>query len=331
MLDLIHRGPAVLLLSNCTKDALNTRGRGEWQDRVDIQYEVRDATGFTPSGKKDWWTELPEAGESAWADRAARRKSRIDYRLAFIPSKFRLGAQPDPFCLEVRLPKDETWTLEDVTGDLIEAGENSVNEAITKKVEQEEAALKALAKVVIERYQDGNPILKDQAVTYLNKEMEISQKRSRELISAHKGKRWDIRPIGGKGGGSGLFPLQQNMSTTKMDDGEDPRPERTCEGGNSVSYAQSVQRECPTRNLTPRADLRVPLFSSSSGVSSQERALSGEKEASFSNGKAVDSDDFNWQTGEQEEECYIGEERAGIEDDDGFEDVPNEAGRNAIA
>jgi len=87
----------VLLLSNCTKDALNARGRGEWQDRVDIQYEVRDATDFTPSGKKDWWLELPEAGESAWADRAARRKSRIDYRLAFIPSKFRLGHSPIPF------------------------------------------------------------------------------------------------------------------------------------------------------------------------------------------------------------------------------------------
>jgi hypothetical protein len=29
VLDLIHKGPAVLLLSNCTKDALNTRGRGE--------------------------------------------------------------------------------------------------------------------------------------------------------------------------------------------------------------------------------------------------------------------------------------------------------------
>src|SRR5207249_8761127 len=129
------KGPAVLLLSNCTKDALNTRGRGEWQDRIDIQYEVRDATGFMPSGKKDWWMELPEAGEAAWADRAARRKNRTDYRLAFVPSKFRLRAQPEPFCLEVRLPSDEPWTLADVTDDLIKAGEDTIKETARMKEE----------------------------------------------------------------------------------------------------------------------------------------------------------------------------------------------------
>jgi AAA domain len=322
ILDLIMKGPAVLLLANCTKDALSIRGRGEWQDRVDIQYEVRDATEFTPSGKKDWWLELPEAGESAWAERAARRKSRIDYRLAFIPSKFRLGAQPAPFCLEVRLPKDETWTLEDVTKDLIEAGENTIKEAAAKKEEREKAAVNALAEVVKERHQEGNPILKDQAVTYLNKEMEIAQKRSRELIAAYKGELWEVRPIGGKGGGSGLFPLQQDMSTTKMDDGEDPPPERTCDGGISVGHAQSGQREWTICKPAPRADLPTPPFSSSVGAISREQGLNGSQETSFSNSKSVDGGGFNWQTGEQEEERYIGEERAEIEDDDGFEDVP---------
>jgi hypothetical protein len=70
----------------------------------------------------------------------------------------------------------------------------------SKKAEKEEDAVNALAEVVNERHQDGKPILKDQAVTYLNKEMEISQKRSRELITAYKGKLWDIREVGGKGG-----------------------------------------------------------------------------------------------------------------------------------
>src|SRR6185436_525499 len=72
ILDLARKGLAILLLTNCTKDALSLKGRGEWSDRADIIYEVRDATGFTPSGKKPWWQELPEAGEAAWADRAAR-------------------------------------------------------------------------------------------------------------------------------------------------------------------------------------------------------------------------------------------------------------------
>src|SRR5215831_18214738 len=53
--------------------------------RVDIIYELRDATDFVPSLKKPWWEELPEAHEGAWAARAARRKGRIDFRLAFIP------------------------------------------------------------------------------------------------------------------------------------------------------------------------------------------------------------------------------------------------------
>jgi NADH:ubiquinone oxidoreductase subunit E len=72
-----------------------------------------------------------------------------------------------------------------VTKDLIEAGENTIKEAAAKKEERERAAVNALAEVVKERYQEGNPILKDQAVTYLNREMEIPQKRSRELITVY--------------------------------------------------------------------------------------------------------------------------------------------------
>jgi len=87
VLDLARRGLAVLLLQNTIKTAAHYRGRGEWADRSDIVYEVRDATGLTPSGKCSWWQELPEAGESAWADRASRRKGRLDYRIGFIPSK----------------------------------------------------------------------------------------------------------------------------------------------------------------------------------------------------------------------------------------------------
>lgn len=64
ILDLAHRGPAILLLTNTTKDGASLRGRGEWSDRVDILYEVRDATGFTPSGSKPWWMEKQnKAGE----------------------------------------------------------------------------------------------------------------------------------------------------------------------------------------------------------------------------------------------------------------------------
>lgn len=207
VLDLIHRGPAVLLLANCTKDALSVKGRGEWMDRVDIVYEVRDATAFTPSGKKDWWMELPEAGESAWGDRAARRKNRTDYRLAFVPSKFRLGAQPDPFCLELRLPADEPWTLDDVTGDLIQAGENVIKESAAKKEQKEKAAVDALAEVVGARHAVEKTILKTEAQDYLHDEMEISRDRARELVKANIGVLWRLEQRSGKGNPTALIPI----------------------------------------------------------------------------------------------------------------------------
>jgi hypothetical protein len=252
VLDLIHRGPAVLLLANCTKDAFSVKGRGEWMDRVDIIYEVRDATAFTPSGKKDWWQELPEAGESAWADRAARRKNRIDYRLAFVPSKFRLGAQPDPFCLELRLPKDEPWTLEDVTEEIIRAGEDVIKEAARKKEQQEQEAVKALAEVVKERYAAGNPILKTAAENYLNKEMEISQKRSRELIKANDGTLWTLQDVGGQGSGKGLFPPRVTPGNDK----------KASEGKSAVAQAQSgPQKSDPSNQLTDKDFSDTPFLS----------------------------------------------------------------------
>jgi hypothetical protein len=215
VLDLIQRGPAVLMLANCTKDALTVKGRGEWMDRVDIVYEARDATDFKPSGKKDWWLELPAAGEAAWGERAARRKSRTDYRLAFIPSKFRPGSWPIPFCLEIKVPENDAWTIEDVTDQVIKAGEETVQETARQKEEQEKAAVEALKAVVEERAANGDPILKTEAETYLNKEMEISQKRSRELIKANDGTLWTLQDVGGKGSGKGLFPLVVTPSNDK--------------------------------------------------------------------------------------------------------------------
>jgi AAA domain len=76
LLNLARKGLAILLLQNTTKDGSNIKGRGEWADRADILYELRDATNFTPSGQEDWWQELPPAGEATWAKRATRRKKR---------------------------------------------------------------------------------------------------------------------------------------------------------------------------------------------------------------------------------------------------------------
>jgi len=195
ILDLSRKGLAILLLQNVTKDGMNFKGRGEWADRVDILYEIRDATSFTPSGKKPWWQELPPAGEAAWAERAARRKGRIDYRLAFIPSKFRLGVEPEPFCLELHLPPDAPWTLQDVTEALVNAGEAAKTEAERAKEDRLYTAALALSDLVAEQAASGTPMLKTQAETWLCGEQDLRQREARELIKDHDGRLWTLEKV----------------------------------------------------------------------------------------------------------------------------------------
>jgi AAA domain len=191
LLDLARRGIAILLLMNVTKDGVAFRGRGEWTERVDIAYEVRDATGFTPSGKREWWRELPPAGEAEWADRAARRTGKVTFRLAFVPNKFRLGMEPDPFCLELHLPAGAPWTLADVTDQLITAGEAAVQAATQAEQAQQAHTVQALADLVAERHRQGAPLSKNDAETFL-REHDIGRNEARTLIEMYAGVKWHI-------------------------------------------------------------------------------------------------------------------------------------------
>ena len=112
--DLARRRPALLCLDNTTKAGTNYRGRGEKGDAVDILYECRNITGWTPDHAGDWWEQLPDFGEHTWQQRATRRKGQAVLRVAFIPTKFRLGIEPEPFILEIDT-RQEPWTLADVT------------------------------------------------------------------------------------------------------------------------------------------------------------------------------------------------------------------------
>lgn len=194
LLDLAHRDIAILLLQNTEKTGTNIRGRGEWADRADIQYEVRDATGFTPSGKRPWWQELPADGAANWAERAARHKGRTVFRLAFIPAKFRLAAEPEPFCLEILLPENEPWTLRDVTDEIVKAGEETVAKAEQAKSEKLEKAAVALAEVVKARAASGEPLLKTEAEEYLQQE-HLSRDAARSLIAEKEGMLWRIEQV----------------------------------------------------------------------------------------------------------------------------------------
>src|SRR5262249_56827291 len=120
------------VLGNTIKTGENSRGSGVVEDRGDIVFEVRDATGLIPTGTKEWWSELPPPGRAAWGERAARRRRRDTYRLAFIASKFRIGEEPEPFILEIDL-STEPWQMRDITAAVVEAG--------TRAKEQADAAI----------------------------------------------------------------------------------------------------------------------------------------------------------------------------------------------
>jgi hypothetical protein len=90
VLDIAHRaaGPAILILGNTVRSGAHSRGSGIVEERADIVFEIRDATGLKPSGKIPWHEELPPAGAGEWAQRATRRKRQDTYRLAFISTKY---------------------------------------------------------------------------------------------------------------------------------------------------------------------------------------------------------------------------------------------------
>jgi hypothetical protein len=112
LLDIAHRdgGPAVLVLGNTVKTAEHGRGRGVIENRADIIFEVRDATGFTPTGKRPWWAQ----GAADWSQRATRSNKQATFRLAFICTKNQDDEQPSPFVLELDLAA-EPWACRDVT------------------------------------------------------------------------------------------------------------------------------------------------------------------------------------------------------------------------
>jgi len=191
-------GPAVLILGNTIKSAEHSRGSGVIEDRADIVYEIRDATDLKPSGTKAWWEELPPAGAGAWAQRASRRKKREKYRLAFIPTKFRTGEEPDPFILEVNHHADP-WTVRDVTAGVIQSGEDAIKNEAEEAAGKEQEAIKALQSLIGERGKAGTPVEKtEEAIPFIQK-CGFSRDRAREIIEAQDGKSWTIKRSHGKG------------------------------------------------------------------------------------------------------------------------------------
>jgi hypothetical protein len=189
--DLARRGPALLCLDNTNKAGLNYRGRGEKGDAVDILYECRNATGWTPSQAEFWWESLPDYGEHAWKEAATRHRGQDVIRLAFIPTKFRMGIEPEPFILEVDT-RQEPWTLADVTETLRTAGAQAAEEASRQERGKLTDAEAALVHAMTTRPTE-TPFLKREAEDFLLT-FDLTRKQARTLLE--RGGNRDVSPQG---------------------------------------------------------------------------------------------------------------------------------------
>jgi hypothetical protein len=176
--DLAARELAMVLLDNTNKAGENYRGRGEKADAVDILYEARDLTGWTPS-KREWWEDLPEAGAHAWASRATRHQAKTTVRVGFVCAKFRPGPEPLPFVLEIDF-QGEYWTLQDVTEHLTTQGEDTARETARAERQKLERAAQALAAELKKRAPEA-PMVKRDAEAFLQAQG-LTRKQARHLL-----------------------------------------------------------------------------------------------------------------------------------------------------
>jgi hypothetical protein len=250
LLDIAHRegGPAVLVLGNTVKTGEHSRGSGVVEDRADMVFEVRDVTGFVPSGKKPWWEELPPAGAGDWAARATRRQRKEKIRLAFIPTKFRAGEEPEPFAFGIDFTTDP-WSLKEVTDDIDLAGAEARNTRRREREETEDRAAEALkAEIARRTLHNEPPLVKDRgkrgAVSFLHSQG-LSRDRARGLLKAREGVAWVCKPIPGERGNPlGLFPPDS-----------DPAPQGRIDENRRANHALA---EAAKTAGTERSHLRGP-------------------------------------------------------------------------
>jgi hypothetical protein len=206
--DLARRGPALLCLDNTNKAGNVYRGRGETADAVDILYECRNLTGWTPTHGGDWWEDLPDFGGQTWQARATRRKGQAVLRIAFIPTKYRLGIEPEPFVLDIDT-RQEPWTLADVTEEVATASAQAAQEAsrqdrarITRAEEALVQALTARAGAASMLKREAETLLCDCGLTHKVARTLLESGGNRDVSPAG---RWVLRPLSEHNRATGIF------------------------------------------------------------------------------------------------------------------------------
>lgn len=262
-------GPAILVLGNTVKSGEHSRGSGVVEDRADIAYEVRDATDFVPKGRGPWWLELPPAGAAAWGERASRRKRRDTYRLAFIPSKFRIGEEPEPFILEINL-STEPWTMRDVTSEVTHAGDEAREHAVHDALSQRDRAMDALAQEVKRRAVVQKPMNATEAEHFL-RDLGLKRRPARELIAdGWRSHRWRLESDEStRGHPTRLLPVKRTPIPAVEEKSprrretyfeKSPLKMRAAEGTSSADRMDSGRRKTPVESINTDAQLQDTTF-----------------------------------------------------------------------
>jgi hypothetical protein len=206
------------------------------EDRADIVFEVRDCTGFRPTGQKPWVEELPPAAAADWASRSSRREKQVKFRLAFIPTKYRPGEEPEPFIVELNLA-EEPWTVRDVTDEVDLEGKAEHERREREAAERTERAKTALLEEINRRAEALEPPLyKDRDAIPLLQKNGLTQKQSRQVIKDGDGFKWRlVRLAGAPGNPVAVLPLGYDFVANKgyikvSDDGNTP-PQNPAKNG----------------------------------------------------------------------------------------------------
>ncbi len=266
LLDIAHRedGPAILLLGNVIKSGSHSRGSGVVEDRADIVYEVRDATDLRPSGSKPWIEELPPADAGSWVARASRRQRRDVYRLAFVPTKFRIGEEPEPFIIEIDL-RTEPWTARDATDEVDQAGVQARAQRDADRQAMEAKAEAALLEEIRLRAGAGDPLhARAEAEPFLVN-MGMKRQAARDLLRARAGALWRIEERPGAHGARAKVLLPVEDPVVSPDDGHkaDGHERRAQSGDSDAVCGRPLQMLTATygaRNAAPDAAIRRVPF-----------------------------------------------------------------------
>jgi hypothetical protein len=272
LIDLARRGPAVLVLLNTDKSGTKYRGSGTIGDRLDVLYEARDVTDLAPSTESPaWWSKLAEAGEAAWQERAVRRKRREKVRLALVPSKFRIGEEPDPLAVEIHFDP-EGWTLSDVTAELEDAHSGQREAAQKAREKTFTEACDGLARLVAERDLAGDPMRSSDGEAWLRqKPRGLTQRHARATVKNCPGGLWRLER--GRGKGAPVFlrpPCDTGPLTTKIEGPESPSGSTPGEGTISVALEPQGRRKCDPLSPLGEKGQRDAPFSSSAGSNQAE-------------------------------------------------------------